>query len=265
MIVATKYGEVTQIKMSRYPNLPSGTHVSAYLVDGLLIDTGPAYTAQELVDYLHDKKVDLVVNTHHHEDHIAANALLQEKYGVDILAHALAVDRINQPAVLYPYQEEVWGYPIPSQVKAIGSSVATEQYRFEVVHTPGHDRDHICFFEQKQGWLIAGDLYVSNHPSAIRPQDRIWPIIADMKKIRALQPRMLFTSIGKVIDQPIASLEQVIDRLEELGEKIAALSAQGLSPEHIVRSIFGEETPLADFTQQQFSWLNLVKSFLEME
>jgi len=158
MIQITKYGEVTQIKMSRYANLSSGTHVSAYLVDGLLVDTGPAHTAQGLVDYLHDNKVNLVVNTHHHEDHIAANALLQEKYGVDIFAHASAVGKINQPAVFYPYQEEVWGYPIPSQVKVIGSSVATEPYRFEVIHTPGHDRDHICLFERKQGWLIAGEL-----------------------------------------------------------------------------------------------------------
>ena len=145
MLTTTQYGQVTQIRLSRYADNPGGI-VSAYLVDSLLVDSGLAYTVEELVDFLKDKPVKTVVNTHHHEDHIAANGLLKERYGVELLAHPLAVNKINQPAKLYPYQEEVWGYPIPSQVNAIGDTVATANFRFDVIYTPGHDRDHICLF-----------------------------------------------------------------------------------------------------------------------
>ena len=49
-------------------------HTAAYWVDGLLIDTGCAHTARQLTSTLKGWRVDQVVNTHSHEDHIGANA-----------------------------------------------------------------------------------------------------------------------------------------------------------------------------------------------
>jgi len=262
MLATTEYGQVTQIRLCRYADNPGGT-VSAYLVDGLLIDSGPAYTAQELTEFLKDKGVKTVVNTHYHEDHIAANALLKERYGVELLAHHLAVNKINQPATLYPYQEEVWGYPIPSQVKEIGDSVTTEHFRFQVIPTPGHDRDHICLFERKNGWLFSGDLFVSTHPNVVRPMDDVWQIIADLKTVKDLKPQIIFPAPGKVVTEPVPALEQAIRYLEDLGQKVTELHEKGLSPAEIVKEVFGNEAPIAEWTQQQFSSLNMVKSLIK--
>jgi len=262
MLATIEYGQVTQIKLCRYPDNPGGT-VSAYLVDSLLIDSGPAYTAEELTEFLKGKGVKTVVNTHYHEDHIAANALLKERYGVELLAHPLAVNKINQPATLYPYQEEVWGYPIPSQVNKIGDTVATDNFRFDVIYTPGHDRDHICLFERKHGWLFTGDLFVGTRPNVVRPMDDVRQIIADLKKVKDLRPHILFPAPGKVRTEPVPVLEQTIRYLEDLGQKVMELHDKGLSPADIVKQIFGNEAPIAELTQQQFSSLNLVKSLLK--
>ena len=265
MIIATEFEQVTQIKMNRYPEFNPGYSVCAYLLDGLLIDSGQAHTAEELADFLKDKLVRTVVNTHYHEDHISANALLKERYGAELLAHSLAVDRINQPATLYPYQEEVWGYPIPSQVETIGDSVTTPHFRFEVIHTPGHCDDHICLFEQGKGWLFSGDLFVSTRPNVARPEENQWQIIASLKKVKDLVPRALFPAPrgARVVTDPVPVLEETIRYLEDLGQRIAELNGKGLSPSEIRQEIFGDEAPLAEFTQQQFSSLNLVKSYLK--
>jgi endoribonuclease LACTB2 len=263
MLATTKYEQVTQIKLCRYEDFSPHATVSAYLVDGLLIDSGSAYTAEELTEFLKDKGLKMVVNTHYHEDHIAANALLQERYGVELLAHPLAVNKINQTATLYPYQEEVWGYPTPCQVKEIGHTVTTDHFHFKVIPTPGHDRDHICLFEAKHGWLFTGDLFVGTRPKAIRPMNDIRQIIADLKKVKDLRPRFLFPAPGKVIAEPAPVLEQSIRYLEELGQKVMELHDKGSNPDEIVKQIFGNEYELAEFTQQQFSSLNLVKSFLK--
>jgi ribonuclease/clavin/mitogillin len=263
MLATNKYEQVTQIKLCRYEDFSPHATVSAYLVDGLLIDSGLAYTAEELTEFLKDKGLKMVVNTHYHEDHIAANALLQERYGVELLAHPLAMNKINQPATLYPYQEEVWGYPIPCQVKEVSHTVTTNHFRFEVIPTPGHDRDHICLFEAKHGWLFTGDLFVGTRPKAIRPMNDIRQIIADLKKVKDLRPRFLFPAPGKVIAEPAPVLEQSIRYLEELGQKVMELHDKGSNPDEIVKQIFGNEYELAEFTQQQFSSLNLVKSFLK--
>ena len=98
MVSATSYGEVLQIRMSRYPDFPTGTWVCAYLVDGLLFDIGPAHTAEELNRFLSDKVLKLAVNTHFHEDHISGNKFLQDTYGIDIYTHPLAIHKINKSA-----------------------------------------------------------------------------------------------------------------------------------------------------------------------
>ena len=263
MISATPYGEVLQIRMSRYPDFPTGTWVCAYLVDGLLVDTGPAHTAVELVKFLDGKTVKAAVNTHSHEDHISANKFLRDAYGIDIYAHPLAIGKINRSPKLYPYQEEVWGFPVPSEVKPIVDHIDTENYRFEVIPTPGHDRDHICLFERKNGWLFTGDLYVSTKPVVCRPNDDMWQVITDLKKIEALNALIMFPAPTHVVKDPAEKLAALIDYLEGLGSRIEGLYNKGLGIEHIRQEVFGEEGFLAEMTQQQFSSLNLVKSFLK--
>jgi hypothetical protein len=63
MVSATSYGEVLQIRMSRYPDFPTGTWVCAYLVDSLLFDPGLAHTAEEMNRFLSDKVLKLAINS----------------------------------------------------------------------------------------------------------------------------------------------------------------------------------------------------------
>ena len=264
MLIATEYEQVTQIKMSRFPEVKPPYCVSAYLVDDLLIDSGPAYTAEELTGFLKDKEIKTVVNTHYHEDHVAANALLLERYRVELLAHPLAIEKINQPATLYPYQEEVWGYPVPSKPEEIGDTVTTRHFHFDVIHTPGHCDDHICLFEKSKGWLFSGDLFVTTQPKVVRPEENQWQIIASLKKVKDLMPRVLFPAPGsRIVTDPVPALEEIIRYLEDLGREVIELSNKGLPPDEIRQQIFGDEAPLAELTQQQFSSLNLVKSYLK--
>ena len=66
MIESNYFEEVMQIKMGRDIEGQVFYWVAAYLVDGLLIDTGCMYTAEELVDFLEGKTLNLAVNTHYH-------------------------------------------------------------------------------------------------------------------------------------------------------------------------------------------------------
>ncbi|MBN1375314.1 MAG: MBL fold metallo-hydrolase [Dehalococcoidia bacterium] len=262
MISATSYREVLQIRMSRYADFPSGTWVCAYLVNGLLVDTGPAYTAAELVEFLRDKQLETVVNTHFHEDHISANKLLQDAYKVRIYAHPDGVDKIAGEAKLYPYQEDVWGYPVPSRVEVLGDYVEAGGRRFDVIHTPGHEIDHVCLFQKKEGWLFTGDLYVTTRPVVCRPNDDMLQTLADLKKLRSLNPVVMFPAPTHVVKEPMEKLNKLIAYLEELGGRIDGLYNKGMSYDEIRKEVFGEEGFICDATQQQFSSLSMVKSFL---
>jgi len=263
MISATPYGDVLQIKMSRYPGWMTGTWVSAYLVCGLLIDTGPAHTAQELVQFFRDRPPALAVNTHFHEDHISANKFLEDAYGTRIFAHQDAVGKIGKPATLYPYQEEVWGYPVPSVVAPLGDHIVSGKHRLEIIHTPGHERDHVCLFEKNEGWLFTGDLYVTTKPVVCRPNDDMKQILADLKILRSLDPGILFPAPTHVVMNPMEKLDVLIAYLEDTGERIESLAGRGMSPDEIRKEVLGEEGFIFEATEHQFSSLNFVKSFLK--
>ncbi len=272
MLEVSNFEDVTCIKMSHTMGGKPLYWAACYLIDGLLVDTGPAHVSKELMQFLENKKVQIAINTHHHEDHVGSNAAIQKKYGIDIFAHPKAIPKINKPIKLFPYQEMTWGYPVPSKTKKIGKRIDTENYRFEIIHTPGHCDDHICVFEPKNAWLFSGDLHLSEKPKGARLDEKYWDIIASLKKVRVLKPKIMFQGSGKIVTDASKVLDQTITYLEGLGVRVQNLHNKGMSPVEIRDVIFEREASLTfagqklafrDLTDHQFSTENLIRSFLQ--
>jgi len=238
---------------------------AAYFVDGLVIDTGCAHTAREFTQALDGLHVDLIANTHSHEDHVGANADLQESFETSILAHPEALPFLSNPRLrrLHPYQRVVWGYPTPSRGEALGSEFETMNFRFEVIHTPGHSSDHVCFYESRQGWLFSGDAYIGGRDKALRRDYNIWQILDSLRKLHQLDAQFIFPGSGTVRTNPRKAIQSKIDYLEETAERVLELHASGLNYRRISRKLFGPEMPIAYITLGHFCGRNLVKSYIE--
>ncbi len=264
MIEINHFEEVTQIKLSQTMNGQPLYWAATYLVDGLLIDTGPKHTAEELVEFLEGQNVKFAVNTHHHEDHIGANHLLQQRLGIKIFAHPKAIPLINQVPKLLPYQETVWGYPEPTRVSPLPENIRTDHFHFEVLETPGHSVGHIALLEPQKGWCFSGDLFVNEKPKAFRPHEDIAETIKSMKKLVELQTErlILFTALGKIIQDGRKNLKICIEYLEDLSQKAKNLAKKGLSVSAIREELIGEDTSLAPLTDGDFSADNLIRSIL---
>ena len=267
MIETDKFEEVTQIKMSREINGKPVYWVSAYLVDGLLIDTGCSYTADELIEFLDDKKVDLAVNTHFHEDHTGANKVLMDKLGIDIFAHPDSVKRISEKIELYPYQETVWGYPEPTVVKPVPDEIKTDNYTFQVIETPGHSIGHIALVELSKGWCFSGDIFAREMPKFIRPEEDVREMIKSMRSLISLpcERLVLLTSVGKIVEDGRESLSACIDNLSELAARVNALEKNGFGIGQIMDEVFGGEHNFSAITNNQYSTYNFVKSLLKCD
>ncbi len=265
MIQIEQIGEVTKFRMARTLAGRGLYYTSAYWVDGLMVDTGCAYTVSELVQALNDLPVRCIVNTHCHEDHVAGNAALQTKFKCEILVHPEGLPTLTQPRMkrLRPYQLVMWGYPEPSDARAIGDYVETGHHRFDVIHTPGHSPEHICRYEAKQGWLFTGDLYIGGRDRALRRDYNIWQIIDSLKRLTYLDVKVLFSGSGTTRVSPREELLRKIEYLEELGERVLDLYRQGWNRRRIRLLLFGRETAIAYYTLGHFSGRNLVRSYIE--
>ena len=84
------------------------------------------------------KKLDFILNTHHHADHVGANLELKKKYNSKILGSSPDKNRIPGIDILL---EE-------NQKHKIGN------LEFEVIFIPGHTKGHIAFFFKKKKLLL---------------------------------------------------------------------------------------------------------------
>ena len=91
------------------------------------------------------KKLDFILNTHHHADHIGANLELKKKYNSKILGFNLDKNRIPGIDILL---EE-------NQKHKIGN------LEFQVIFIPGHTKGHIAFFFEKEKIVFTGDTLFS--------------------------------------------------------------------------------------------------------
>ena len=208
MLRTSTYGLVTRFDLARTIAGRGRYWTTAYLVDGLLIDTGCAHTAREIVSVLADTPLSKIVNTHTHEDHIGANSILQrQRANLEILAHPLALPVLADPRGRQPlhlYRQWFWGWPEPSHGISLADEdwIETENFRFQVLYTPGHSPDHICLYEPERGWLFTGDLFIGGQERALRDGYDIWGIIASLKRIAALPSTIMFPGSARVRENP---------------------------------------------------------------
>ncbi len=104
--------------------------VISYLVIGkkkaLLVDTGLGIKdIKKEVEKITDLPI-IVINTHSHFDHVGGNSLFDNVINV-----------------------------------STKNRIVVEPFEFNVIKTPGHSPDSVCFYEKNRKWLFSGDTLYS--------------------------------------------------------------------------------------------------------
>lgn len=257
-------GPVNSIRMtSQFLGLPL-YKVHAFFVDGLLIDTGFTLGRDKFVKLLDTLHPDIVVNTHHHEDHTGNNFWIRKKYGLLPLAHPKTFFYLRNPSRWIPwYRRLVWGCPHPSETGGLDSKIETRNFRFSVIPTPGHSDDHICLYEPNERWLFSGDLFMSEQMKYLRREEDVYAILDSLKKVASLPLKRMFCSFSGSIDRPLDAIHKKIEYLEVLQQKVEQGFHQGLSPREIQWKLLGRGDWMDFFTLGQISKKNLINAFIK--
>jgi ribonuclease/clavin/mitogillin len=262
---STDYGPITRIHLARtFFGRPLYT-VEAYLVDGLLIDAGCPATASELVAWCRGRGIVQVVNTHHHEDHAGGDDALQRALGLPIAASPEALPILADFPRLQLYRRLLWGQPGNVVVEPLGDVVEIRHHRFEVIPTPGHCPDHVCFFERERGWLFSGDLFIHERVRYLRGDEDALDILESLRRVLALRPRLLVCSHAGFIQDACGAIERKIAYWERLAERARALCHEGLSLREVTDRLLGPEGMMARLTHRHFTKVNLIRSLLQEE
>jgi len=138
----------------------------------IIIDPGLTQFLPELVqdlrrDGIDPKEIDIITNTHLHGDHCWANEAFKKVSGAKILPHPLQKDFwqatviqtsrfFGVPAVEFT-EDELLDY----------DKLNAGKMQFELIPSPGHSPDSICFYCQSEKILICGDVIFNQNTGRV--------------------------------------------------------------------------------------------------
>ena len=109
-----------------------------------IIDPSDFDTCDKIIKKKYNK-LDYILNTHHHFDHVGGNKKLKEKYRAKVLGFELDKDRIPGIDIILKDKQNF----------KLGNS------SFEVIFIPGHTKGHIAFYFKDEKTVFTGDTLFS--------------------------------------------------------------------------------------------------------
>lgn len=129
-----------------------------------IVDPGMSDAREEaqLFDYISREGLQPVsiINTHAHLDHIFGVQAVKKKYGIPFGIHRdekIVLENAPMSAAMFGFQFP--DVPVQDFFIADGKQLALgEEDAVDVLFTPGHSPGSVCFYSERDGWLVGGDV-----------------------------------------------------------------------------------------------------------
>ncbi len=220
-----RWSERVVVALGQNPGVFTGPGTNTYLIgtgrERILLDTGDGRA--EYLPVLERAleaagcRLQEIVLTHGHPDHIGGAASVLERHG------PLRVSK--RP---WPGNDE--GYPVELTPIDDGSQVETEGATLRAVHTPGHAEDHLCFVLEEERTLFSGDNVLGVGTTVIpgRGGD-LAAYLRSLERLRAEQPTAIYPAHGPRIDDGPGKIREYIEHRMQREQQILAALRDGVS------------------------------------
>lgn len=189
-----------------------------------ILDPGPDIASHIEAILAAVPKLRTILITHRHGDHAPAARPLKERTGARVIA---------------PLDE-----PFVDQRVSGGETIEIDHERIEVIATPGHTREHVCYLTSS-GDLFTGDTILGFGTTAIFPPDgHMGDYVRSLQLLRSRNPRRIHPGHGPTRDDATALIDEYIKhRLEREQQVLDAVATGARTPEEIRRRIYVDLDP----------------------
>lgn len=254
MIELTRFDDVVRIRMWTLRSALVGYDVSAYLVRGILVDTGFRHVRTDLVKSLHVLRPRGVIVTHWHEDHAGNAPALAPAFPMWMSPYT--EQKLRERGQVKLYRHFTWGRP-----DALNGSLTPFDFSpLRVIATPGHSPDHHVVFDPDTATLFSADLWLGVKAKIMGASEDPYRIIDSLTRSIELRPARMFDAHRGLVGRPVQALEAKRAWLQDAVGDIERRLSAGENERSIVRSVLGGEERTAFVSQGEYSRRNLVRA-----
>lgn len=217
------------VVLGQNPGPFTGPGTNTYLVGTgagrILLDTGqglPSYLevlSRALDQTAGRPHLERILLTHAHIDHLGGVESVCARFG-------------PLPTAKMPWPE--LDGDLTAQSLAEGATVTTEGATLRALWTPGHARDHLCFYMEEERALFTGDVVLGAGTTVIPRDGDLAQYLESLRRILELDLAVIYPAHGPAIREPYIKVQKILDhralRDEQILEGLAAgvVSVQGL-------------------------------------
>ena len=217
------------------------------------------------------RKLSYIIPTHVHSDHAGGAGLLARQLPqTKVVAHSRAVKVLGDPSILERMMQgsmQVYG---DDARERFGEMIPIAEERFvkvededriplghrelKVIHTPGHDPNHLCFLDTRSRGLFCGDAlgaYFSEIEVLFTcpvPGSDPFLFLQSIEKLRKLKPELVFFSHGGATADADKIMQSAIDEARQCHDTAFEALKSGEDQKQVARrliEIMGRGSALA--------------------
>ncbi len=186
-----------------------------------VVDPGPAMPAHTdaIMQALSGRPLKWIFVTHSHGDHSPGTAALQALTGASVIGFAPPQDALYQDASF-----------TPDRLFLDGERITCDGFTVQLIHTPGHVSNHVCFLLEEDGLLFTGDHILQGTTPVILPPDGdMRDYLASLEQLRELPLQALAPGHGDIMHEPAQMISTLIRHRLRREQKIVT-ALQDLGP-----------------------------------
>ncbi|MCA8952318.1 MAG: MBL fold metallo-hydrolase [Planctomycetes bacterium] len=237
----------------RTPTLPPATTTNCYVVGHeqlFVVDPGSPHAEEQqrlnrLLDELEARgaRTAGILLTHHHPDHVGGVTALSRARGLPVHAHPLTLSRTPVGFLVGDELEdgsEIALGRAPDDGAADGSA-----WHLTAIHTPGHDRGHLCFRESRYGTALVGDMLSTMSTIIIDPPEgHLASYLASLDRLAERPITTLYPAHGPAVRDGERLIAQYVrHRRQRETALVKALEQGGGTLDELLPKVYWDADP----------------------
>ncbi len=217
------------------PSAMTGPGTNTYLVgvdEVAVIDPGPDLVphVDAIIGGASRDRIRWILLTHTHPDHAPAATRLAKATGAEVLAYSKREKTVRVDRAI-----------------GEGDTVDGSEFRLEVLYTPGHAPNHLCFLLDEERMLFTGDTILGGMYSVVSPGTGgdMTQYMATLTRLRKLRLRSIAPGHGELIEEPRARIDEYLQHRRQREQQVLTLVSAGPTTVKRILAALYVDTPPA--------------------